>query len=126
MAKAAHRPQKYAPGLLPAKISENDFMRTIVELAAYSGWLVFHPLPAMFADGRWATPTMGNVGYPDLTLVHPRRGLHCVAELKVGANKLTAAQSAWAEGFRKAEVDYRLWRPIDWVPEIIPYLTGAT
>ena len=109
----------------PGKISENDFMRTIDELATWSGWMVFHPLPAMYADGRWATPTMGAVGYPDLTLVHQRRGLHVVAELKVGKNVLTPGQSAWKAAFTAAGVDFRVWRPISYQTEIVPLLTGA-
>lgn len=60
--------------------SEDDLLNNTVQLAMYHRWAVFHPLPALRADGRWRTATKGHKGFPDLVLA--RAGLVLFRELK--------------------------------------------
>ena len=57
------------------KINERQFQAAIIELAKWNGWKVFHPLPAQNARGAWRTAQAGDIGFPDLVLVHPERGV---------------------------------------------------
>ena len=96
-------------------VSESDFTRQVIALAELFGWLAFHPIPLRTAKG-WVTGTQGTAGFPDLTLA--KRGRVILAELKVGRNKPTPAQTRWIE----ASGAY-LWTPNDW-PEIERVLTA--
>lgn len=101
-------------------ITEKDFLRTLTELAALTGWQFYHPLPATNRRGQWATFLMGNAGFPDLTLV--RGDTLVFAELKVGYNKPNAAQIQWLEKLQAVkQVQVYLWHPKDW-DEIVKIL----
>ena len=65
------------------KVNERQFQAAVIELAKWQGWKVFHPLPAQNDRGQWRTATQGDIGFPDLVLVHPERGV-IFAELKTG------------------------------------------
>jgi len=79
------------------KINERQFQAAIIELAKWNGWKVFHPLPAQNARGGWRTAQAGDIGFPDLVLVHPERGV-IFAELK------TAGAEAYV--WRPRDIDY--------------------
>ncbi|MDR4533224.1 VRR-NUC domain-containing protein [Glutamicibacter sp. PS] len=53
-------------------------------------------------------------GFPDLVLVHPRRGV-IFAELKSERGRVSDAQQAWLEDLRAAGQVAYVWRPMDWV-----------
>lgn len=86
--------------------TEADFTRHVITAARQRGWLAAHFRPARTKQG-WTTAMIGDVGYPDLTLA--RRSEVIWAELKVGANKPTRAQSRWLN-----ELGGQVWTPTDW------------
>ena len=93
-------------------ISEAQFQRTVIEAARRLGWLVHHVRPGRNARGRWMTAVSGDVGFPDLVLVHEGTGDVIFAELKRDDGKLEPAQERWA---RALDVELRaVWRPKDW------------
>lgn len=93
-------------------ISEADWQRWVVDAAKWLGWRVFHPRPAQIA-GRWATHYTGDAGFPDLCLVHPRKGF-VLAELKTDRGKISAGQRLWLDALESAGVEAYVWRPKDW------------
>lgn len=102
-------------------ITEKEFQNAVVELAKWTGWLVYHPLPAQNVRGHWRTPTLGDVGFPDLVLVHHSKGL-IFAELKSRIGKLSEAQQRWITTIRMSGHEAYVWRPAD-LPEIKQILT---
>jgi hypothetical protein len=100
-------------------VTEAGFQKQIIDLARMSGWKVFHARPARFADGRVATHFTGDAGFPDLVMVHPRKGF-IIAELKSDTGRTTPEQVAWLEASGHW-VEAYLWRPKDW-PMIIERL----
>ena len=60
--------------LVAGRMTEKDLKSIVLNIARRYGWLVHHDLPAMNIRGRWATHVEGDVGFPDLVLVHPHRG----------------------------------------------------
>ena len=94
------------------KINERQFQAAIIELAKWNGWLVFHPLPAQNARGTWRTAQAGDVGFPDLVLVHKERGV-IFAELKTAIGRLSEAQTNWIETLYLAGAEAHVWRPSD-------------
>ena len=94
------------------KISERHFQAAIVELAKWNGWKVFHPLPAQNARGQYRTAQIGDVGFPDLVLVHAERGV-IFAELKTAIGKLSDAQNDWLMALYAAGAEAYVWRPRD-------------
>jgi hypothetical protein len=87
-------------------VSEKQFQQQVMDLARYSGFLVYHVF-----DSRRSDP-----GFPDLVLCRPP--LVLFAELKSERGKLRPEQREWLEALRGCEsVGARLWRPSDW-PEI--------
>ena len=95
-------------------MTEREFQTQVVTLARFYGWRVFHPLPGMTRTGRWTTPTEGDTGYPDLTLVKagPRGGV-IFAELKTEKGRVSQAQTEWLDELRGAGAEAYLWRPDD-------------
>ena len=105
-------------------MTEVEFEAYVVELAHAFGWRVAGFRPAQTNKG-WRTPVKyDGKGYPDLTMSHPGDRRHTFprvvfAELKVGTNKRSPEQLAWAETLSAAEsgrasvVAYRLWHPDD-------------
>ena len=94
------------------KVNERQFQAAIIELAKWNGWKVFHPLPAQNARGGWRTAQAGDIGFPDLVLVHPRRGV-IFAELKTAIGKLSDEQNDWLEALYAAGAEAYVWRPRD-------------
>jgi hypothetical protein len=98
--------------------SEKDFMQAVVDFAKVNQWHVYHT-----HDSR-----RSERGFPDLVCV--RRGVIVFAELKVGRNRLSAAQMEWISALQELTEDViciderdrwcepniqvRVWRPEDW------------
>ena len=90
---------------------EQAFQNQVVQLAHTHGWLVQHTRAAKQGD-RWLTPIQGDAGFPDLVLVHYRRGI-IFAELKSDTGALSDAQYQWGRTIREAGGEWKLWRPKD-------------
>jgi hypothetical protein len=98
------------------KISERAFQQAVIELATMTGWKVNHQLPAQNGNGRWRTFTQGHVGFPDLVLAHPTRGV-IFAELKSAVGRVSEAQRIWLDTLELAGAEAYVWRPTD-MPQI--------
>lgn len=99
----------------PWEVPERVFQAQVMELAARFGWRVAHFRPSQTRDGRWLTAISGDPGYPDLTLVHPRRGV-IFAELKTATGRPTREQLRWLEALAygsRVGTHVALWRPDD-------------
>ncbi len=92
-------------------MTEAEFQQSVVELARWTGWLMFHD-----HDSRRNTP-----GFPDLVLAHPTRGV-IFAELKTATGRLRPEQSRWLEVLAHAGCETHVWRPAD-MPAITERLT---
>src|SRR5206468_2781955 len=96
--------------LVACAVTENDFLKRVLDLAKLSGFRVAHFRPAMTRSGDWVTRMDGHNGFPDLVLTKGGRLLFC--ELKVGSNKLTDAQEQWLERLRQVPgVEVYVWKP---------------
>jgi hypothetical protein len=95
-------------------ISEAEFTRQILQLAALLGWRTLHVRPGRTLSG-WKTCVQGDgAGFPDVLMIHRVSGKLLVAELKANHGQLSAEQSEWLEQFRAAGVAAYCWRPKDW------------
>lgn len=83
-------------------MSDRDFLRTIYQICAERGILVFHS-----GDSR---TDMGK-GYPDLTLIGRNGAMW--AELKGSMGSLTTEQVLWKYRIIAAGGKWELWRPAD-------------
>jgi hypothetical protein len=93
-------------------MSEDAFLAAVLDVVHLYGWKAAHFRPAQTARG-WRTAVGGDgTGFPDLVLVHPRKGL-IVAELKTATGTLNPEQLAWQAILVAARVRYFLWRPAD-------------
>ena len=95
-------------------LTETEFMRQVLELAAMLGWSAAHFRPALTSRG-WRTPVQGNLGagFPDLVLASPTRGRLLFVELKSDVGKLSADQAAVLAALEAAGAQCRVWRPRD-------------
>ena len=59
------------------------------------------------------TAVSGNVGWPDLAMVHEIDGRFAIRELKRDGGKLTEMQDRWLRAMQKAGIDAKVWRPVD-------------
>lgn len=97
--------------------TEAAFTRDVLHLAKLRGWRRAHFRPGMDRRGKWKTAVQGDgAGFPDLVLIRvwPAVPAMLVAELKVGRNKKTTAQSEWLIAFANAGVAAYTWYPSDW------------
>lgn len=85
-------------------MTEAEFQAQVVEAAELYGWYTHHTF-----DSRRSNP-----GFPDLVLVHPKRGFVIFAELKSEKGRVTREQSAWIDALTQAGADAFVWRPADW------------
>lgn len=106
---------------LALNMSEADFQTMVLDLARVHGWLVHHVRPGRTAGGGWVTAIQGDVGFPDLVLVHKTREQVIFAELKTQKGKMTAGQRTWLDALEGVQaipwVYVKVWRPAD-LPEI--------
>lgn len=90
-------------------MSEDDFLRRVIDYARLNAWKVTHFRPVKLPSGKWATPLQGDAGLPDLVLA--RDGVVLLAELKSDVGKPTPEQVQWLAA---AGPHGRLWAPADW------------
>ena len=96
-------------------ILETPLLHSLMAAASTTGWLAYHALPARLSNGRIVTHALGNPGFPDLVLVHPRGGI-LFRELKAEGRYPSPAQRRWLEAVTTAaEVGCSagVWRPRD-------------
>ena len=96
----------------PLKLTEKAFQHQVEHLAHVFGWRLYHALPAMNHAGRWRTAQSGDIGFPDLVLAHPIKGLIC-AELKTQTGRVTESQRTWLNYLEAAGAECYVWRPSD-------------
>ena len=96
----------------PFKLSEKAFQHQVEHLAHVFGWRLFHAKPAQLPNGRWVTNQSGDVGFPDLVLAHPTKGL-IFAELKGATGRVTVSQRTWLNYLEAAGAECYVWRPQD-------------
>ena len=84
------------------KMTEKQLQAAVTEAAALGGWLSYHTF-----DSRKSQP-----GFPDLVLVHPRRGV-LYAELKTDTGRMTDPHRKWMNALSEAGAAWRLIRPAD-------------
>lgn len=102
---------------LARTMTEDDLKEAVVAAAGLHGWLVHHCRPARVHRGdadAWATPVEGNVGFVDLVLAHPSRGV-LFRELKSERGTLDDAQRLWLATLSNGGANVGIWRPRDWV-----------
>ena len=94
------------------RLSEDEWMAMVTQLATLKGWSWLHIRPAQRRRG-WVTPVAGDLGagWPDLYLVRGRRQLY--AELKADNGALTEDQRR-VHGLLRSVADVEVWRPDDW------------
>ena len=84
-------------------MSERDFQASVLDLARWAGWRVFHTY-----NSRRSEP-----GYPDLCMV--RRDVCLMIELKTDTGRVTAAQEGWLNALDAVPgIEAAIWRPRDW------------
>lgn len=84
---------------------ESAFQSQVLDAARLGGWtLRYHTF-----DSRRST-----AGFPDLVLIHPRRGLALFRELKRDGEQPSPVQLAWLAAMADAGLDAGVWRPRDW------------
>ena len=93
------------------RMSEEDLLRAVVDLAQLRGLLVHHSRPARTAKG-WVTAIVGHKGLPDLIIVGSRGVLY--RELKSEKGRVSPEQHDWIDRLEQAGQDIAVWRPSDW------------
>ena len=94
---------------------EDELKAAVIDLAERNGWYVYSIRRSDQAkvQGRRGT----GKGYPDLTLLHPKRKKILFVELKSADGKITPGQGRWLEAL--TEVDHvpfvEVWRPDKWL-----------
>jgi hypothetical protein len=98
-------------------VTERDFQRRVMHLAAVTGWTAFHfndsrrqVRPGVFVGDR------DSAGFPDLILVHPLHGV-AFAELKAERGRVSDKQREVILKLAAAGAQVFLWRPQHW-PQI--------
>ena len=79
-------------------ITEKELQSTVIGWAETYGWLVYHQVDMGFKDpmtGKWKHSRRIGPGFPDLVLVHPKRGRLIFAELKAEKGKVKSHQQEW-------------------------------
>lgn len=93
-------------------LTEKQFQHQVEHLAHVYGWRLFHALPAMNSTGGWRTAQTGDIGFPDLVLAHPTKGL-IFAELKSQRGRITVDQRIWLNILEATGAETHIWRPSD-------------
>lgn len=96
----------------PLKLSEKAFQHQVEHLAHVFGWRLFHARPAQTQSGRWLTAQTGHIGFPDLVMAHPSRGV-IFAELKSQVGRVSPGQRIWLNVLEAAGAECYVWRPSD-------------
>lgn len=91
-------------------MTETDLQNTIIDMCAVLGLLIHHCRPARTAKG-WATPLVGNPGFPDCVIVGVGGVLY--RELKTAKGKPSSDQREWLHVLDAIGEDTAIWRPVD-------------
>ena len=110
------------PGPRTRGSAEDILQSWIMERSAANGWRRWHPRKMTGQHGRTMTPIQGDIGWPDVTMVHAERGLFVVRELKSDIGVVTPEQKAWIADLCAAGVDASVWRCRDW-PEALALIS---
>jgi hypothetical protein len=105
-------------------ITEKQLQSTVIGWAETYGWLVYHQVDMGFQDpttGKWKHSRRIGPGFPDLVLVHPKRGRLIFAELKAEKGKVKPHQQEWLDALDNARSKDKpghthtvaVWRPSD-------------
>lgn len=93
-------------------MSEDDLLRTVLDMAKLFGLRTAHFRPAQSKSGNWITAVAGGgKGYPDLTIVGPSGVMF--RELKSATGVLSPDQRFWLYALSEAGADAGVWRPAD-------------
>ena len=92
--------------------SERQFQDKVIAMAIMYGWKAHHVRPGMNSRGAWMTHVQGHIGFPDLVLAHPDRGL-IFAELKADRGRLSPEQADWLQYLTATGAEAYCWRPRD-------------
>lgn len=115
----AHRPEQLAlvghptAAARAGQMTEAQLLAAVRKLARLTQWLCYHT-----HDSRRSEP-----GFPDVVMVHARRGRVIFAELKDATRKTTPEQDRWLAELAAAGCEVAIWRPDD-LPEIATVLRG--
>ena len=89
-----------------------------MQLAHSLGWRHMHigesTKSVRRGGGYVRVPDKDCQGWPDLVLVHAKRHLMLVRELKTNAGTLTDHQKSWLADLDAVGVNVDVWRPRDW------------
>ena len=111
-------------------MNESEFEQAIVDAAHVFGWKIVGHRPMRTKHG-WATGwKYDGTGWPDLTMIHPDRGLLIAAELKTEKGRLSNDQIEWGQRLETLEAKlpgfaYHVWRPDNW-NQIINLISNGT
>lgn len=97
--------------------TEDQLQTNTIDAAQQFGWSAYHT-----HDSR-----RSQAGFPDLVLWHPIQRRFIIRELKKETGVLSTAQRTTIQTMRDAGADVAVWRPRDWVSQlIINELRGVT
>jgi len=92
-------------------MTEDAFLKQVIDLAKLRGWQVHHARPGRTLKG-WRTPVQGDAGFPDLVLCRPPQTIF--VELKTDKGRLRRNQEVWLRLLRAAGQRAHVWRPSMW------------
>ena len=84
--------------------NEKAFQQSVVSAAEKLGWMHYHT-----HDSRRSV-----AGFPDLVLIHPKRGSVWFVELKMPKGRLSKHQIHWLNNLKACKQGVWLWRPEHW------------
>lgn len=100
--------------VLYRSVTESAWRDTVIEIAHTYSWKVFCVRQSSF---QGVSAVMADsIGFPDLLLLHQKRRLMVVAELKREGQSPTAAQWDWLRAFANLntrKVRWTWWQPSD-------------
>ena len=77
----------------------------ITQALRMHGWLHTHFRP-LRTEAGYRTPLSGDKGYPDITAVHPERGLLIFVEVKADRGRLSPEQRAWISALQQVDAEH--------------------
>lgn len=94
-------------------ITENDFLKQVIDLAHLRGWMVAHFRPSVNRRGKWSTAVQADgQGFPDLVLVSANRERVIFVEIKSAKGRLSESQCDWLSSLQCCDgVEVYMWRP---------------
>jgi hypothetical protein len=81
--------------------TEAAWQRQVLELARRLGWWAYHPHLSLHSERGW----------PDLSMLHERRGRALFVELKTDRGHLSERQVEVVERMRACGLEVHVWRP---------------